>query len=138
MKVPYSQETIGRHERGEIMMEPCDAIQYAQSYEAPDILVHYCTDCPVGQVMGKKATNRPLPFATLRVSRMIGDARKVADRLEEIAFDGVIDENEREDFGAALVFLRELEETIQDLILLGMNAGIGKPAPVSSGNGLRK
>ena len=25
-KVPYSQETIGRHERGEVLMEPGDAV----------------------------------------------------------------------------------------------------------------
>ena len=134
MKVPYSQETIGRHERGEVMMEPCDAIRYAEGYEAPELLVSYCADCPVGQYMGKKVNDRPLPFATLRVSRMIADAKNVATRLEEIAFDGIIDDTEREDFGEALSFLRDLEETIQDMILLGMSAGIGKAGPVSSGN----
>ena len=127
-KVPYSQETIGRHERGEVLMEPGDAVLYSESYKNPAILVKYCAGCPVGQRIGRKATDRPLPLATLRVSRMLEDAQEVADQLEEIAFDGVIDDSEREDFGNALAFLRKLEETISDILLVGMNAGIEKAA----------
>ena len=66
---------------------------------------------------------------------MLEDAQEVADRLEEIAFDGVIDDSEREDFGNALAFLRKLEETISDILLVGMNAGIEKAAPVGAGSG---
>ena len=134
-KVPYSQETIGRHERGEVLMEPGDAVLYSESYKNPAILVKYCAGCPVGQRIGRKATDRPLPLATLRVSRMLEDAQEVADQLEEIAFDGVIDDSEREDFGNALAFLRKLEETISDILLVGMNAGIEKAAPVGAGSG---
>lgn len=134
-KVPYSQETIGRHERGEVLMEPGDAVLYSESYKNPAILVKYCAGCPVGQRIGRNATDRPLPLATLRVSRMLEDAQEVADRLEEIAFDGVIDDSEREDFGNALAFLRKLEETISDILLVGMNAGIEKAAPVGAGSG---
>lgn len=76
-KVPYSQETIGRHERGEVLMEPGDAVLYSESYKNPAILVKYCAGCPVGQRIGRKATDRPLPLATLRVSRMLEDAQEV-------------------------------------------------------------
>ena len=135
LKVPFSPETIGRHERGEVPVGPDEAVQYAKGYKAPELLFRYCADCPVGAVTGRKATDRPLPFATLRVSRMIVDAQSVADRLEQIAFDGVIDAAERKDFENALSFLRQLEETISDMILLGMTAGIEKAAPVSAGSG---
>lgn len=137
LKVPYSQETIGRHERGEVPVEPADAVVYAKGYQSPDILLRFCADCPVGRSTGRTVTDRPLPFATLRVSRMIDDAQKVADRLEEIAFDGVIDHAEQEDFANALNFLRKLEETITDMILLGMTAGIEKAAPVGAGSGCK-
>ena len=135
LKVPFSPETIGRHERGEVPVEPADAVNYALGYGSPELLFRYCADCPVGRQTGKTATDRPLPFATLRVSRMIEDAQKVADRLEQIAFDGVIDDAEKEDFGKALNFLRQLEETISDMILLGVSAGIEKAAPVGAGSG---
>ena len=101
-RVPFSPETIGRHERGEVQINPEDVVQYAKGYERSEMLYQYCADCPVGRQTGRTATDRPLPFATLRVSRMIDEAQKVADRLEQIAFDGVIDESEKEDFGKAL------------------------------------
>ncbi len=135
MIVPFSQETIGRHERGEVKIEPEDAILYAKEYGAPDLLVRYCADCPVGRYMGKQATDRPLPLATLRVTRMISDGQSIADRLEQIAFDGTIDEAEREDFGQALTYLRALENTIHDMILLGYAAGIENAGPVAAGTG---
>ena len=135
LKVPYSPETIGRHERGEVPVEPADALIYASGYESPDILIRYCADCPVGRQTGRTATDRPLPFATLRARRMIEDAQQVADRLEQIAFDGVIDDAERADFQSALDFLRQLEESITDMILLGTSIGKERAAPAGTGNG---
>lgn len=88
-------------------MEPEDAILYSEKYRDPSILVHYCADCPIGKRTGKAVTDRPLPFATLRVSRMLDEAQQIADRLEDIAFDGQIDAGEKADFENALAFLRE-------------------------------
>lgn len=93
---------------------------YAESYKSPDILLRYCATCPVGCKMGWTAADIPLPHATLRIRRLIVDAQAVADRLEEIAFDGVIDESERRDFEEALRFLRQLEASINDIILIGL------------------
>ena len=122
--VPFSPETIGRHERGDVEMEPEDVMVYAECYKSPDILPRYCATCPVGKATGRTATDRPLPHATLRVSRLLEDGQAVADRLEEIAFDGVISQ---------LVFLRKLEESITDIMLIGL--GKGKAAPGATGSG---
>lgn len=128
MAVPFSPETIGRHERGDVQISPEDAVLYSERYGSQALLVQYCADCPVGRMTGKKATERPLPFATLRVRRMLKEAVTVADTLEEIAFDGVIDDTEREDFAKALAFLRELENTISDMLLIGSKEEAA-PAP---------
>lgn len=128
MAVPFSPETIGRHERGDVQISPEDAVLYSERYGSQALLVQYCADCPVGRMTGKKATERPLPFATLRVRRMLKEAVTVADTLEEIAFDGVIDDTEREDFTKALSFLRELENTISDMLLIGSKEEAA-PAP---------
>ena len=88
MAVPFSPETIGRHERGDVQMTPEDAVLYSERYGCQSLLLQYCADCPVGKMTGKAATERPLPFATLRVRRMLKEAIKVADTLEEIAYDG--------------------------------------------------
>lgn len=128
MAVPFSPETIGRHERGDVQITPEDAVLYSERYGSQAILVQYCADCPVGRITGKKATERPLPFATLMVRRMLKEAIAWADTLEEIAFDGVIDDTEREDFTKALAFLRELENTISDMLLIGSKEEAA-PAP---------
>lgn len=125
--VPFSPETIGRHERGDVEITPEDAVTYAEFYQSPDILPRYCAGCPVGRKMGKSATDRELPHATLRIRRLITEGQAVANRLEEIAFDGVIDPSERSDFADALIFLRKLEESISDIMLIGLEKGEGRP-----------
>lgn len=131
MAVPFSPETIGRHERGDVEMEPEDAVIYAECYKSPALLHRYCATCPVGSKIGRTATDRSLPLATLRVRRMMMEGQAVADRLEEIAFDGVIDQSEQAAFREALDFLRKLEASISDIILLGEN-GKSRP-PVQQG-----
>lgn len=132
--VPFSPETIGRHERGEVEMAPDDAVTYAGCYDDPSIMYRYCADCPVGRRIGRTATDRPLPHATLRIRRLIAEGQDVANRLEEIAFDGVIDPAEEKDFREALAYLRRLEESINDIILIGAG-GNGKAAPGATGSG---
>lgn len=119
MTVPFSPETIGRHERGDIHLDPDDAVLYARCYKNPGILLRYCSSCPVGKMVGCKVKEIELPHASLRINKLIRDAQEVAKSLEEIAFDGVIDESERADFEDALRFLEELESCIKDVILIG-------------------
>lgn len=133
MAVPFSPETIGRHERGDVEMEPEDAVTYAECYNRPEIMLHYCASCPIGIKLGKQTRELELPHATLRIRRLIADGQEVADRLEEIAFDGIIDDSERAEFAAALQFLRQLEQSIRDIILIGLENG--KAAPGATGSG---
>lgn len=51
-----------------------------------------------------------------------------------LAFDGQIDAGEKADFENALAFLRELDQTINDMLLLGMRAGMAEAA-TPAGNG---
>lgn len=73
-----------------------------------------------GSGSGGRQQTAPLPHVTLRIRRLIVDAQSVAERLEQIAFDGVIDDTERADFENALSFLRQLEKGINDIILCGL------------------
>lgn len=131
-EVPYSPETIGRHERGEVPVAPEDAVIYANGYDAPDILIRYCTDCPIGRATGKSSTDRDLPWAALRVTQRLRKAKEIADTLESIADDGQVDHAERVDFENALAFLRTLEETITDMVLWATSQGIEKGRPAGT------
>ena len=65
---------------------------------------------------------------------MLDEAQQIADRLEDIAYDGQIDESEEADFKNALAFLRELDQTINDMLLLGMLVGMTEAAtPAGTG-----
>ncbi len=118
--VPYSPETIGRHERGEVDLTPADAVVYAESYKSPGHPASLLRDVPCGLQDGLDGGGHSASHATLRIRRLIVEAQAVADRLEEIAFDGAIDESERRDFEEALRFLRQLEASINDIILIGL------------------
>lgn len=116
--VPYSPETIGRHERGEVIMAPQDAVMYATCYQEQSIMRRYCSQCPVGQHIGRAAQSRDLPFAALRLHRMVTGGQAIAEMAEEIAFDGQIDITEVADLQNVLSYLKELEQTIEDFILM--------------------
>ncbi|MEA4901891.1 hypothetical protein [Desulfitobacterium sp.] len=133
IEVPYSPETIGRHERGDVPVAPEDAMVYARSYGRSDILIRYCADCPVGRATGKQVTDRDLPFATLRLTQRLRKAAKdIAATLEEIADDGIVDEGERPVFNTALASLEELGETITDIVLFAAAHGIEKARPANA------
>ena len=133
--VPYSPETIGRHERGDVEMEPSDIVTYAKCYNRPDLMYRYCADCPVGQQLGRKAEDRNLPFAALRFHRLIRESVAMADRLEEIAYDGVVDAMEMPDFQAAIGHLQKLADGITDIILIGLGKGMAASGATESGRG---
>lgn len=60
IKLNYSPETIGRHERGDVPVSPDDIIRYAEGYQRPDIMLRYCASCPVGKKT-RQAGSRPRP-----------------------------------------------------------------------------
>lgn len=139
--VSYSPEVIGRHERGDSNVDPDDAVVYAERYHRQDILYRYCADCPVGRATGRQVTERELPFATLRLTqRLRRAAKEIADTLEAIADDGIVDEHERPTFDASLAHLKELGETISDIFLYAaLHKEIKRAAPVAPGSdSLRK
>lgn len=138
LKLNYSPETIGRHERGDVPVSPDDIIRYAEGYQRPDIMLRYCASCPVGKKTGKRAVDRDLPWAALRVSQRLQKAKEIADKLESIADDGIVDHMERADFDTALAFLRSLEETITDMLLWAMSRETEKSRPAATETALVK
>lgn len=118
LSLHFSPEAVGRHERGEVSITPDDALLYAQIYNNNSILHRYCAECPIGKTLGNTATDRPLALAVLRINHVLVEAQKVADDLEKIAYDGVIDDSEQYDFDQAIEFLKQLKDTISDLLLI--------------------
>jgi hypothetical protein len=128
--VPFSPETIGRHERGDIPLSPEDALIYAEHYESDDIPIRYCAGCPIGRTSGRAATDRDLPYVTLRLTyRLRVAAKEIAPTLESIAYDGIVAEGKRPIFIASIISLKELGENITDIMLYAAANGIKKEPP---------
>lgn len=122
--IPYSAETIGRHERGESEIEPEDIVQYAKGYNRPDILTRYCASCPVGCHIMPQVKDREFPLAAIRVANRLRKAAEYAERLDKIADDGQVDAQERRDFEQILTFLREFESTAAEVRLWAYSNGL--------------
>ena len=82
--------------------------------------------------MGQNVNDRPLAESAMRLEVMVEDAQKIADRLTRIAFDGIIDPGEQEDFDKSIAFLRSLKITVDDMLLIG--AKTKKNGPRTTGN----
>lgn len=68
----------------------------------------------------------------MRLEVMVEDAQRIADKLTRIAFDGVIDASEQDDFDKSIIFLRNLKSTVDDMLLIG--AKVKKNGPRTTGN----
>jgi hypothetical protein len=122
--VPYSPEEIGRHERGEVDVGPEGALVYSRGYQREDISRRYCADCPIGKENGWHVTDRDFPTAVLRFARQYKRAADIPDTLEDIAYDGIVDEAERPVFADLMKRLMELIGTFSDLELHRATQGI--------------
>ena len=133
-----SQEVIGRHERGDVALQMTDAIDYAEAYDNPIILLSYCDECQIRQeLFGRR---EPLagsfPLTAIRMSNRLKKAAAYADRLAEIIDNGRIDPAEINDFQETLDFLLDVNGVWRDLLAVCLNqgfAGTKKDRPAGTG-----
>jgi hypothetical protein len=113
--IPFAPETLGRHERGEVIPAPEDILVYADSYNAPWLLGQYCAACPIGRRTGKQATPMPLPQVVLNMHYWAAQLTVAVQMLECIALDGIIGPDERAEFDACMVTLGRVSGCIDSL-----------------------
>ena len=133
-----SQEAIGRHERGDVTMQMADVIEYAEAYKSPAILMAFCGECKIRQVLFgyQEQQCEGLPLTALRVSNRLRKAAYHADRLAEILDDGQVDGSEIGDLQETLDFLLDINGVWRDLLTACMvqgYAGIKKDRPAGTG-----
>lgn len=124
--VPYSPETIGRHERGETQLSMDDVMTYSDLYSDPSLLMVYCSGCKIrSKIMGDDRT-MPLgvPLSALRISNRLRNAAGIAEELADILDDGRIEDDEIPDLANVLRYLRKIEETTRELVYGCMCTGL--------------
>ena len=120
-----SPEVVGRHERGDVTVQMVDAIEYADAYGHPEIMMTYCDQCAIRNRLfgGERHTGFGLPLTVIRLSNRLRSADQHADRLEQILDDGRIDQEDEEALTETLDFLKEIESVWRELLSSCMKAG---------------
>jgi hypothetical protein len=121
MAVPFAASTIGRHERGDMPLQPADIVAYAAGYRAPALLMLYCRNtCPIGRQQYELLQERELSLLTLRIGSRIKKTLRRMDRLEEIAEDDRVDSGERAEFDSIVAQIRGLREAVDEMELYAL------------------
>lgn len=112
-KMPgLSADRIEKIESEKVIAHPEEALLMQEGYGNPELCNYYCThECPIGQRYVPEVKIRELSQMSLEVLASLNALEKQKNRLVEITVDGVISEDEREDFAAIRGRLREIAET---------------------------
>lgn len=108
---------LSRIELGSVIPYPEEALVMSDIYNAPELRLYYCREmCPLGKDLPKieSADLDRIGIKALSSFRKISAAK---DLLLDITEDGVIDENEREDFATVMKTLEEVSKITQELKL---------------------
>jgi len=128
--VPFSPETIGRHERGEVPLLPDDAVIYAKCYKRDDILMRYCVGCPIGQRLQQDIEERDFMLAAMRLNNRLEKAPNIIKMITSVADDGRVDDNDRKIFITAMREGEEIIVAFKELKLWAFSARIATPEEI--------
>jgi len=137
-KVNRSPETVGRHERGDIPLSTEDAIQYAEAYGRPDIMIRYCDDCRIHQALCGARRIHPddLASSALKILAKLRKSPILEARISEIFEDGIVRKDEIPALENYCSMLMEFAVTGNEFIAACMVNGILKDAKKAAPTGM--
>lgn len=92
-------ERIEKIENERCLPHPDEVLVMAEKYKAPDLCNYYCsTQCPIGQQYVPEVKIKDLSQIVLMMLSSLNSVQDKQKRLIEITADGIIDEDELEDF----------------------------------------
>lgn len=104
-----SADRIEKIENERSMPNPDEVLTMAEKYKRPSLCNHYCsTQCPIGQQYVPEIKIKDLSQIVLEMLASLNSMNKRKERLIEITADGVIDNDELDDF----IFIQEELERI--------------------------
>jgi hypothetical protein len=94
-----SSDRIEKIESEKSLPHPDEILAMADCYKAPTLCNYYCShECPIGQEYVPEVKLKDLSQITLEMLASLNSLDKEKNRLIEITVDGVISEDEKEDF----------------------------------------
>lgn len=104
-----SADRIEKIENERSMPNPDEVLTMADKYKRPSLCNHYCShQCPIGQQYVPEIKIKDLSQIVLEMLASLNSMNKRKERLIEITADGVIDNDELDDF----IFIQEELERI--------------------------
>ncbi len=102
-----SEDRIEKIENERSLPQPEEVLLMAQKYKKPSLCNFYCSnECPIGRQYVPEIHVKELSAIVLEMLASLNSVSKTKDRLIEIAADGVISDDELDDF---IHIQRELE-----------------------------
>lgn len=114
-----SESRIEKIESGALNAHPEDVILMADVYNKPELCNYFCTnECQIGKKYVPMVESvHELPHIAMGLLSNLNSLNRDKERLIDIAADGVITSDEREDFDLFLKHLTEMSMTIEALKL---------------------
>lgn len=126
-----SESRIEKIESEKSEPHPDEILAMADAYKRPDLCNYYCsTKCPLGQEYIPHVEVKDLSQITLEMLATLNKLNSEKDRLIEITADGVISEDELEDFNRIKNQLAQISLTADSLQLwIDNTVAAGKLSP---------
>lgn len=116
--VTVSPERIERIENGKISAHPDDILAMAKGYNSPHLCNYYCSnECSIGKQYVPEIKAKNLSQIVLEMLASLNTMKKNQEKLIEITADGIIDDQELEDFVNIQNELEKISITIETLQL---------------------
>ena len=96
---PFRPERIEKIENEQSLPHPDEVLTMAEKYKQPGLCNYYCANqCPIGQEYVPEVKIKDLSQIVLEMLASLNSMNRRKDRLIEITADGVISDDELEDF----------------------------------------
>ncbi len=113
-----SADRIEKIESERSLPHPEEILAMSKVYKAPDLCNYYCShECPIGQEFVPEVKIKDLSQITLEMLASLNTIEKEKNRLIEITVDGVISQDEMDDFKIIQTQLSQIAMTIDSLQL---------------------
>ncbi len=118
-KIGISSTTLGRIELGHIAPKPDDVVAMVELYGEPSLYNYYCSnDCKIGMDCSiDEVKPVSLAEATLGILSSVNAFNKWKDKFIDIAMDGDVDDDEKDEFKSICKALGEISTMVERLKL---------------------
>lgn len=113
-----SESKIEKIEYEKVLPHPDEVLAMAKCYKNPSLCNYYCShECPIGQEYIPEVSFKELSQITLEMLASLNSLEKEKNRLIEITVDGLISDDELEDFKKIQSQLSQISLAIDSLQL---------------------